>query len=213
MLDLQSHHNPPTQKVFFQWHTQYNPHAHPFRSTLERNGCSHEPPVYRRNCRKNLKDTSKDMDDNDIKSGRYSYVVIKTKLHCHCMCLFVLKVRQFTLFQQHILNRLCRAYQHPHRYESISNCACRNIGMNTVHRNPHNSMLCSEIFPCMHPTSCSNSSAIAIGHNHVSVVVAGGLVLFCTMSSADTMFDGCRCCFRPKLMLSHTTKCNRFECS
>ena len=25
MLDPQSHHKPPTQKVFFQWHTQYDP--------------------------------------------------------------------------------------------------------------------------------------------------------------------------------------------
>ena len=31
MLDPQSHHNLPTQKVFIQWHTQYDPtkkHSH-----------------------------------------------------------------------------------------------------------------------------------------------------------------------------------------
>ena len=56
---------------------------------------------------KNLKNKSKDRDYN-IKSGRYSYVVIKTKLYCHCRCIFALKVRQFTLLQRHILNRLYR---------------------------------------------------------------------------------------------------------
>ena len=44
---------------------------------------------------KKLKNKSNDRDYNDIKSGRYSYVVIKTKLYCHCRCIFVLKVRQF----------------------------------------------------------------------------------------------------------------------
>ena len=39
------------------------------------------------------------------------------------------------------------------------------------------------------------------------------LVLFCAMSSADIMFNGCRHCFRTKPVLSHTTKCNRIECS
>ena len=46
------------------------------------------------------------------------------------------KCDNFTLLQRHIPNRLYRTYQHPHRYESISNWACRIIGMNTVHRNP-----------------------------------------------------------------------------
>ena len=34
------------------------------------------------------------------------------------------KCDNFTLLQRHILNRLYRTYQHPHRYESISNWAC-----------------------------------------------------------------------------------------
>ena len=123
------------------------------------------------------------------------------------------KCDNFTLLQRHILNWLYRTYQHPHRYESISNWACHNIGVNTVHRNPHNWKLYGEIVPCMHPTSCPNNSAMAIGHTHISAVVADGLVLFCAMSSADIMFDGCRYCFRTKPVLSHTTKCNRIECS
>ena len=83
---------------------------------------------------KNLKNRSKDGDDNDIKSEQYSYVVIKLKLYCHCRYKFVLKLRQFTLLRRDILNRLYRAYQYPHRYECISNCACRNIGMNTAQK-------------------------------------------------------------------------------
>ena len=122
-------------------------------------------------------------------------------------------MRQFYIVATAYSEYVIPTYQHPHRYKSISNWACGNIGMNTVHRNPHNWKLYCEIVPCMHPTSCPNNSAMAIGHNHISAVVADGLVLFCAMSSADIMFDGCRYCFRTKLVLSHTTKCNRIECS
>ena len=139
--------------------------------------------------------------------------MIKTKLYCHCRYIFVLKMRQFYIVATAYSEKVIPTYQHPHRYKSISNWACGNIGINTVHRNPHNWKLYCKIVPCMHPTSCPNNSGMAIGHNHISAVVADGLVLFCAMSSADIMFDGCRYCFRTKLVLSHTTKCNRIECS
>ena len=83
--------------------------------------------------------------------------------------------------------------------------------MNTVHRNPHNWKTYGEIVPCMHPTSCPHNSAMAIGHNHISAVVAAGLVLFCHQRTSWS--TGCRYCFCTKLVLSHTTKCNRIECS
>ena len=63
------------------------------------------------------------------------------------------------------------------------------------------------------PHPVPKNSAMAIGHTHISAVVADGLVLFSAMASADIMFDGCRYCFRTKPVLSHTTKCNRTECS
>ena len=150
--------------------------------------------------------TTSKVDDIHMSWSKKDYIVI-VGVYSSWKC------DNFTLLQRHFLNRLYRTYQHPHRYESISNWACRNIGMNTVHRNPHNWKLYGEIVPCMHPTSYPNNSAMAIGHTHISAVVADGLVLFCAMSSADIMFDGCRYCFRTKPVLIHTTKCNRIECS
>ena len=54
------------------------------------------------------KNKSKDWDYNDIKSGRYSYVVIKTKWYSHCSVYSSWKCDNFTLLQRHILNMLYR---------------------------------------------------------------------------------------------------------
>ena len=86
--------------------------------------------------------------------------------------------------------------------------------MNTVRTGPLDKMLCDEIVACMHPISSPNSSAMAIGRNHVSVVVAVGLVLFCAVSLADIMFDGWRYFFsqnagvEPPKMQSFTMQLN-----
>ena len=77
--------------------------------------------------------------------------------------------------------------------------------MNTVHRNPHNWKLYGEIVPYMHPTSCPNNSAMAFGHNHISAVVAVGLVLFCAVSSVDIMFDGCIILIMIYILMATTT--------
>ena len=122
------------------------------------------------------------------------------------------KCDNFTLLQRHILNRLYRLI--PHRYKSISNWACRNIGMNTVHKIHmiENYMVKSFLVCIPHPVPTILQWLLGTTM-HISAVVADGLVLFCAVSSADIMFDGCRYCFRTKLVLSHTTKCNRIECS
>ena len=52
--------------------------------------------------------------------SKQNYIVINWR------CKFVLKLRQSTLLRRNILNRLYRAYQYPHRYESISNCLSKH---------------------------------------------------------------------------------------
>ena len=150
--------------------------------------------------------------------------MIKTKLYSHCSVYSSWKCDNCTLLQRHILNMLYRLISihtgtNPYQIELVETsvwtlCTEIHIIENYIVKSflvciPH------PVPIILHPKLEFRApvGARCIGHNHISAVVADGLVLFCAMSSADIMFDGCRYCFRTKLVLSHTTKCNRIECS
>ena len=122
------------------------------------------------------------------------------------------KCDSFTLLQRHILNRLYRLISihtgtNPYQMELVETLVwtlCTEIHI------IENYMVKSLLVCIPHPVPTILQWLLG---TTTPAVVADGLVLFCAVSSADIMFDGCRYCFRTKLVLSYTTKCNRIECS
>ena len=128
--------------------------------------------------------TTSKVDDIHMSWSKQNYIVI-VGVYLSWKC------DNFTLLQRHILNRLYRLISihtgtNPYQIELVETLVwtlCTEIHI-------IENYMVKSFLVCI-PHSCPNNSAMAIGHNHISAVVADGLVLFCAVSSVDIMFDGC----------------------